>query len=321
MYRLTLLVTVAIWCVSASAQRVERVVYKGWQDCYRLTNGVVEVIVVPSIARVMHYAFVGEPNVLWVNPATEGKPVQPGEWLNHGGDKAWVWPQDEWHQRTGRGWPPPSATDQVAHQVEVINGNVIRLTSPLIAGYGARLVRDIWLELTGTRVHTRTWLEKRRDGAEFPVAAWTVTQLPAPDLLFVRLVPGARLPDGYKLFSPEPWRSVRRVGQDVLIPDRRSDVAVKLGSDADLLAWFRAPYLVVQRAPLVSEGLSAYQPGDHAQIYSNPDDLPYIELEFTSPLKVLRRGETVSLEVVWELYRVAPAEQSVERLAELLSKL
>lgn len=321
MQKTVLVLTIGLLCTAMYAQRVERVSYKGWQDGYRLTNGTVEVIVIPSIARIMHYGFVGEPNVLWVNPATEGKPVKPGEWPNHGGDKAWVWPQDEWEMRTGRGWPPPSATDQVPHQAEVIDVGRIRLTSPLVAGYGVRVIREIWIEPKGTRVHTVTRLEKLRDGADFPVAAWTISQLPVPELLFVRLYPGSTLREGYKLFSPDAWEAVRRIGEDILVPKRRSDVAVKLGCDAEILAWFWAPYLVVQRSPLVAEGLSAYKPGDHAQIYSNSDELPYIELEFTSPLKRLQKGESIELEVIWELYRIPQQEQSPELLAEFLRKL
>lgn len=90
MWRIVLLFCAGIASATVWAQRVERVSYKGWQDCYRLSNGTVEVVVVPSVARIMHYGFFGEPNVLWVNPATEGVPVKPGEWPNHGGDKAWV---------------------------------------------------------------------------------------------------------------------------------------------------------------------------------------------------------------------------------------
>lgn len=312
-----LLLNVGVLCGAVWAQAVERVSYQGWHDCYRLTNGAVEVIVVPAIARVMHYGFVSEPNVLWVNPATAGKPVKPGEWPNHGGEKAWVWPQDEWEMRTGREWPPPSATDQVPYQAEVVRAKAVRLVSPLVAGYGVRVVREIWLEPSGTRVHVRTCLKKLRDGAEFPVAAWTVAQLPAPELMLARLHPDSSLQGGYKLYSERDFRSVRRMGQ-ILLVERPSDVWVKLGCDADLLAWFRAPYLLVQRSPFVAEGLSAYKPGDHAQIYSNSDDLPYIELGFTSPLKVLRRGESVCLQVIWELHRLPPREQSPESLAEFL---
>ncbi|GIV16481.1 MAG: hypothetical protein KatS3mg022_1916 [Armatimonadota bacterium] len=316
MWRWILCVCSIIPCVAAWAQQVERVSYKGWQDCYRLTNGTVELVVVPSIARIMHYGFVGEPNMLWVNPATEGRPVKPGEWPNHGGDKAWVWPQDEWEMRTGRGWPPPSATDQVPHQAEIIAGNVIRLTSPLVAGYGVRIVREIRLEPSGTRVHILTRLEKVREGADFAVAAWVVAQLPVPELLLIRLHSGSALSDGYKLFSPDPWKAVRRLGADILLPERRTDVAVKLGCDADILAWFKPPYLVVHHSPIAS--LSDFKPGDHAQIFSNSDTLPYIELEFTSPLKVLRNGESVSLEVTWDLYRISPEKGTPEALAEFL---
>jgi len=319
MWRIVLLFCAGIASATVWAQKVERVSYKGWQDCYRLSNGTVEVVVVPSVARIMHYGFVGEPSVLWINPATEGAPVKPGEWPNHGGDKAWVWPQDEWGMRVGRGWPPPSATDQVPHQVEIIKGNIVRLTSPLVAGYGVRIVRDIRLEPSGTRVHILTRLEKMRDGADFPVAAWVVAQLPAPELLLIRLHPGSTLTEGYKLFSPDPWKAVRRLEADILLPERRSDVAVKLGCDADILAWFKSPYLVVHRSPVGN--LSDFKPGDHAQIFSNSDVLPYIELEFTSPLRVLRKGESVSLEVTWELYRVPPDKGSPEELAALLRRM
>jgi hypothetical protein len=317
--RAVVLLGMMFLCAATGAQRVERTSYHGWQDCYRLSNGTVEVVVAPSIARIIHYGFVGEPNTLWLNPNTLGKPVKPGEWPNHGGDKAWVWPQDEWEMRTARGWPPPSATDQVPHQAEVVNGNIVRLTSPLVAGYGVRLVREIRLEPKGTKVRILTKLEKRRDGADFPVAAWVVAQLPVPDVILARLHPRTTLPEGFKLFSSEPWKAIRRLGEDILVPERPADVPVKLGCDADILAWFRSPYLVVHRSRL--EDLSVFQPGDHAQIYSNPDTLPYIELEFTSPLKVLRKGESVALEVEWELFRVSPDQESAEAVAQLVRKL
>lgn len=318
MRRIVIFLCMGVLCAPTWAQQVERITYQGWQDAYRLSNGTVELIVVPSIARIMHYGFVGEQNTLWVNPDTEGKPVRRGEWINFGGDKAWIWPQDEWLRRIGRDWPPPPATEQVPHQLEVLEGNRLRLTSPLVAGYGVRIVREIRMEASGTRVHIQTRLEKMRDGAEFAVAAWVVAQIPKPDLLLARLRAETTLTEGYKLFFPAPWKAVRRMGTDILVPERRSDVAVKLGCDADVLAWFKAPYLLVHRTPVPS--LEGYVPGDLAQIYSNPDPQPYIELEFTSPRKVLRRGESVSLEVTWELHRIPPEEATPEALAAFLRK-
>jgi hypothetical protein len=317
--RAAVLVGMSLLSVASWAQRVELTAYQGWRDCYRLTNGEVELVIAPAIARVVHYGFVGEPNTLWLNPGTLGQPVKPGEWPNHGGDKAWIWPQEEWEVRTGRAWPPPPATDQVPHQAEVVDGNVVRLTSPLVAGYGVRIVREIRLEPKGTKVHLLTRLEKLRDGADFPVAAWVVAQLPVPDVLIARLHPESALREGFKLFSAAPWKAIRKLGADILIPERPTDVSAKLGCDAEILAWYRSPYLVVHRSRI--DRLSDFQPGDHAQIYSNPDTLPYIELEFTSPLRLLRRGESVALKVEWELFRVPPEKGTVEALAEQIRSL
>lgn len=113
--------------------------------------------------------------------------------------------------------------------------------------------------------------------------------MPVPELLFVRLYPGSTLREGYKLFSPDAWKDVCWIGEDV-----DSGEALRCGSEAGMrcgdTGMVPVAYRGVQRSPLVTEGLSAYKPGDHAQIYSNSDELPYIELEFTSPLKRLQKG-------------------------------
>ena len=36
---------------AGAATVIERVTYKGWADAYRLSNGTVDLVVVPSIAR------------------------------------------------------------------------------------------------------------------------------------------------------------------------------------------------------------------------------------------------------------------------------
>src|SRR6476469_4272438 len=120
----------------------EKTAYQGWPEAYRLSNVKVEVVVVPAVGRIMRYGPVGGANLLWENPKLAGHPASPGkEWANFGGDKVWPWPQDDWPQRAGRAWPPPVAADQAAFTVEP-RGDSLRMTSPLIEGYGARIVRD-----------------------------------------------------------------------------------------------------------------------------------------------------------------------------------
>ncbi|MDQ2687020.1 MAG: hypothetical protein M3Y28_04050, partial [Armatimonadota bacterium] len=44
---------------STSPVRVTRETYRGWPGAYRLSNGVVDVVVVPQIGRVMAFQFTG----------------------------------------------------------------------------------------------------------------------------------------------------------------------------------------------------------------------------------------------------------------------
>src|SRR5687768_8676248 len=161
---------------AGAAVKIEKINYKGWAGSYRMTNGTVDVVVVPAVARIMRYGFVGGPNLLWENEKALGKPAKPGDWPNFGGDKAWPWPQDDWPKRTGgSGWPPPPATDQVAHIARLVGRDTVRLTSPVVAGYGIRIVRDITLNPTGTQVRIRTRFDKVRGSggsSALPMGVW-----------------------------------------------------------------------------------------------------------------------------------------------------
>lgn len=303
-YLLLLLLAGFALPASGATVRIERLRYNGWADSYRLSNGIVDLVIVPSVGRIMRYGFVGGPNVLWES-AERGKNAKPGEWPNVGGDKIWPWPQNEWPQRTGRSWPPPAAADQAPHQVFVVAPDTLRLVSPPVVGYGLRIEREIRLSPTGTGVTLTSRFVKVRAGADFPVAVWSVTQMPVPDLLLARLSPGQTLPTGYQMLSPRPWKSIR-VADGVLFAERPSATSAKIGIDADLLAWTRNDLLFTQRAVPSASSAAAFRPGERAQIYSNSDGpLAYIELELTAPRQTLARGDTQTLTVVWELERLS----------------
>jgi hypothetical protein len=172
---------------------IEQVAYEGWPDAYRLTNGTAEAIIVPQIARIMRYGFVNGENLLWNNPSELGKAGDPEGWRNFGGDKAWPWPQDDWPQWLQReaNWPPPPEADQSPQSARIISPNTVRLTSPILAKTGLRIVRDITLAETGTRLYVVTKLERVEEGYDFPVGAWAITQTPfVRGPLLVHLPPG-----------------------------------------------------------------------------------------------------------------------------------
>ena len=135
-------------------------------DAIRLTNGTVNLIVIPSIGgRIMRYGFVGKPNVLWNNPKITDLPANASQHFNYGGDKAWPWPQDDWPLLIGRQYPPPPECDQAAFKSRLIGSHGVRLESPPIPSHAARLVREITLDPTARARHDRDAVRAGRRGA------------------------------------------------------------------------------------------------------------------------------------------------------------
>ena len=72
-------VVVALVLLPCAAEvTVERITYHGWADSWRMSNGAIDLVVVPRIGRIMRYGRVGGPNMLWENPDTIGKAADLG---------------------------------------------------------------------------------------------------------------------------------------------------------------------------------------------------------------------------------------------------
>ena len=78
---------------SASETTIEKALYAGWPNCYRLSNGETELIVTTDVGpRVMRYGFVGGQN-LFVEIADQlGKSGEPW-WAMRGGHRLWASPE------------------------------------------------------------------------------------------------------------------------------------------------------------------------------------------------------------------------------------
>jgi len=312
-----------------TSAHIERISWGEWSEAYRMTNGSVEVVVVPAVSRILHYGFAGEKNLLWQNASAGGRAPVAGNWMNYGGSKTWIWPQEDWPARTGSGWPPPTdLPTTIANRAEILDKRTLRLTSPPLPGHDAVLVRDIRIEEAGTRVLVTSRLQKTGQNATFAMAAWTVTQMPANGSLFARLVAGSRPAHGYRSFPGAAFESVSFEGSDILVAERQTTASAKIGMDADLLAWQKDDILFVERSSNVGTPLSAFAVGDPGQLYSHPDGDPtlpvgvsYIEMELTAPLRTLQSGESSVLETAWELIRLAPADRTRSAVAERLRKM
>ena len=73
-----------------AAVKIEKASYKGWPNCYRISNGEVELIVTGDIGpRIMRYAFLGGQNFFKEFTGDLGKSGEAA-WVARGGHRIWA---------------------------------------------------------------------------------------------------------------------------------------------------------------------------------------------------------------------------------------
>jgi hypothetical protein len=276
-----------------------------------LRNHTSLVIVVPKTGRILSFQLCDykkcEENPIWNNPQL-GAGLKPDDegWTNYGGDKSWPAPQSDWPKITGKGWPPPTGYDHMPF-VASTKGSTLTLTSPVDPSYGIRVRRVISLDDRKPILRVTTTYEKIT-GAEVPVSVWTITQLNAPERGYILLRENGKIPGGFTKpphdspNSPYPFDKVSVSGR-LLSFTRDPKVKRKLGSDGDRLLWLgRTQSLLIEQNSNASPNAEFPDGGLHSQVYTNPDELPYVELELFSALKTMKPGDTTSLEATYSLY-------------------
>ena len=212
-----------------------------------LSNATAEVIVVPSIGRVMSFRLVrpdgtGDATPFWRNTAVRGKAVDPASntWLNFGGDKTWPAPQSQWPQLAGRAWPPPPGFDAAVNQAELsgtagLGPNQMALVSPVDAKYGIRVRRVITLDEKQPILTIETTYTKVT-GPGVRVSVWVVTQTRSPERVFAVAAAHSKFLKGFQLQSETMPTDLRRDG-DLISLTRGRQSATKIGVDGDTLIW------------------------------------------------------------------------------------
>lgn len=272
--------------------------YRGWQGAWQVTNGDVEVVLVPQISRIMRYGPVGGANILWENPALLGKTVDieppPREWVNLGGDKLWLAPQD-------RCWPPDPYVDPGRMEVTPLPDG-LRCVGLASVTRSIRFIREIHLAPRGSTVTMVSTLVNEGD-TTIEWAIWQVTQVADPDFVELPRRPGQSFPTGFRSLSERAESRLRQV-RGLLTAPRDSQTSYKFGAAAPegWLAAQRGDVRFVMEARL--EPTKTYPDGGCAQeVYSNPNPLRYMEMEMLSPVLTLRSGQSGTLTVRWRLER------------------
>ncbi|MHB1306616.1 MAG: DUF4380 domain-containing protein [Limisphaerales bacterium] len=282
----------------------------GWHNSFRIANRAAEILVVPAIGRVMQFRFLGTDGPFWENPALHGQAPDPAsaEWGNFGGDKSWPAPQADWPKLTPRAWPPPVAFDSMPVEA-TIESNTLVLTSPIDPHFGIRTRRRIDLDPVAPVMRIRTEYEKVA-GEPVRVSVWVITQLKDPVRVFVPVPQDSRFPNGYLNQSAANPLDLQ-VTNSLVSLKRDPRRGEKIGNDAGALLWVGENEMLLVECP---RGPEADYPdgGASAEVWTNPDPLPYIELETLGPLATMKPGDRLARTNTYTLLRRASHDLDAE---------
>ena len=317
----TPLLALALAMTAASQVRIEKIAYQGWSNCYRLSNGRLELVVVADVGpRILRCALPGERNLFKEFPEQHGRSGEK-EFQLRGGHRLWVAPE-----RLATTWAP----DNVPVRVEIRDG-VLEARAPVEPGTG--LEKQIVIKMSDSEPrldllhrlrNTNPWaiefapwaLTMMAPGgaaiAGFPprgkhpevllptnpLVLWAYTDLSDPrwkffsKYLVLRQDPARPEPQKIGLFNPRTWAAYL-LGTDLFFKETAADPA----------------------APYPDFGCSL-------ETFANAD---FLELETLGPLQKVQPGAVVEHRETWRLLSnvrlSAWTEQELDRvLAPLLAR-
>ena len=280
---------------------VRKLKHIGLPNCYKLSNGTVEVIVTTEIGpRVVHYGFKGAGNILGLCPPGAKVKTELGIWKPIGGHRLWTAPE---------GIPRSYVPDSSPIDFDIEGNNEIRLIQPIEKSTGIRKEMTVKLAGKGTKVtllhsitNTGLWAievspwalsimdgggsviipqEPYRSHDEYllparPMVLWHYTDLSDP-----RFTIGKRY---LRLRTDESLAEPQKVG-----------VADKQG----WAGYYRKGTLFVKQFGY-EDGALYPDGGCNCETYTAAS---FIELESVGPLCVLEPGESAEHVEIWHLFK------------------
>ena len=326
---------------------VTRITWQGWPGSIRLSNGLVEAVIVPTIGRIMAFQFVGYPetNPIFVNKDWLGKTVaeaDPTQWASFGGDKLWPAPQSDWPKHNVRAWPPDQTFDGDPEIAELLPDGV-RLTTPNSVAFAAHATRTITLHPNQARLYIAQTLWKDPDAASpetlptgltpeqggrlgrdgFPLGIWSITQTRGDETVFLPLSSFGKFPLGYIPMGdpgtvvPSELFTVQG-GTLRIVRDTHGTHKVGTDSGAGWIASLYSNDVLFSLHEPYQAGASYPDGGLPLEIYTN-DNPAYVEMELLGPLTSLTHGNKITHDIYWQLQRLPRVPKSVSDATALVT--
>jgi hypothetical protein len=291
---------------------VEKVTYLNQPNCYKLTNGTVEVIVTTDTGpRIIRYGFPGGENILGEVPEAVIK-TELGDWKPWGGHRLWAAPEAN---------PRSYAPDNSPVDFESADARSIRLTQTVEARTGIQKEMTVSLEPTGSgltishkitnrglwSIKLAPWALTIMNGGgvaivpQEPYRSWEEELLPARPLVLWHYTD---LSDARWSFGPKLIQL--KTDEAMAAPQK-----IGIGNKQGWAAYHRRGVLFVKQFGYV-EGASYPDYGCNNEVYTAG---AFIEIESLGPLSRLEPGAAVSHEERWRLRQHVELDGSEESIA------
>lgn len=283
--------------------KIEKVAYFNQPNCYRLSNGTVEVIVTTDIGpRIIRYGFIGGENIFGEVPETSLK-TDLGEWKPWGGHRLWTAPE---------GMPRSYSPDNSPIEFKILSNNSVRLTQPTEPKTGIQKEMTVTLAEQGTGVTVNHKITNRNLWA-VEVAPWAMSVMHAGGTIILPQEP-YRSHDDYlqparplvfwhytKLSDPR-WTIGDKYIQLRVVADMKESQKVGLANKQGWAAYRSGSILFVKHF--------AYQDGATYPDYGSNNEIytagPFAEIETLGPLRRVEAGDSSEHVENWNLFIDVP---------------
>jgi len=272
--------------------KVQQVTFEGWNNCWKISNGLADVVVVPQVGRIMYFGFSGEENVLFDNKSLDGTVADAvtKDWVNFGGDKLWPAPQSDWV------WPPDPVLDRSTLEVRPTEDGVTIHGKP---SDGVVFTRQIHMSPDQPQIRILNRLINVGRKA-LDRSVWEICQVAQPDRAILPVVKAGgwvnltNQPDDSQFVSPN--------GNDAVFIKRDPKKGHKYGSNspAGWVAEEHGHYRLTLSTGFVP-GESYPDQGSVEEVYTAGEPDNNMELELLGPMRHLTPGQSTSIETVWKL--------------------
>ena len=301
-----------------AAVKVEKVEYKGWHNCYRVTNGEIEAIVTGDVGpRIIRFGFVGGQNMFKEYAEQLGKTGEAAFQLR-GGSRVWKAPEDPVAT-----WAP----DNVPVNIKVTPTGLIA-AAPVEPLTKLQKEIEISMDATGTKVTVSNRITNHGLFAiEF--SPWVLTMMAQGGMAVAGFPPRGTHPQNLEVTNPlsmwaytdlsDPrWKFTKKFL--TLRQDPNNTSAQKIGS-FNVDTW--AAYLLNGEAFIKrtkADPTKTYPDfGCSFETFTNNE---FLEIETLGPMTNVQPEHTVEQVEQWGLYKnVKPAAITDEELTRIVTPM